>query len=545
MKIAIAQINLHIGNFKGNLQKFKSAIAQARLMHADLICFSELATCGYPPIDFLEFRDFIHKSMEVVYELAKESIDIGIAIGSPTINPNTEGKDLYNSAFFLYKGKVQHIAHKGLLPNYDIFDEYRYFEPSSDFKTFQFKNKRIAITICEDIWNLDNENPMYNFCPMDKMMVEQPDLMLNLSASPFSFEHTSDRLSIIRANAKKYGIPIFYVNCVGAQTDIIFDGGSVVASSDGSCYDELNYFEEEIKCYDLDKVCIGKPHFEQVKEKYDLIYRALILGIKDYFHKMNFTSAIIGLSGGIDSAVTAVLASDALGSNNVHVLLMPSEYSSTGSVADAIELANTLGIHHEIIPIQSIFETYLNTLKPYFKDLPANVTEENIQARIRGMLLMSFSNKFKYILLNTTNKSEMAVGYGTLYGDLCGGIAVLADVYKTEVYELANYINRQSVRIPINTILKPPSAELKAGQKDSDSLPDYAILDKVLYQYIEQHKGPNEIINQGADKNLVLKILKMVNSAEFKRFQSPPVLRVSYKSFGSGRRLPIEGNYLY
>ncbi len=523
----------------------KNAIVKARSLKADLICFSELSTCGYPPVDFLEFRDFIHRSMNVVNELAKESYGIGIAVGSPTVNPDPAGKDLFNSAFFLNEGKVLHIAHKGLLPNYDIFDEYRYFEPAREFKTFEFKGKRIAITICEDIWNVDNVNPMYDICPMDQMKNEQADFMLNLSASPFSFEHTRDRLLTIKENATRYKIPIFYCNCYGAQTDIVFDGGSLVVAVSGRIHDELPYFEESIRCYDLNEISDLGDQVEQKKEKEDLIYRALVLGVKDYFKKMNFKTAILGLSGGIDSALTAVIAADALGPENVIGLLMPSQYSSEGSVADAKSLAMNLGIKHEIIAIKDVFNSYESMLNPWFKDLPANITEENIQARIRGMLLMAFSNKFNHILLNTTNKSEMAVGYGTLYGDLCGGLAVLADVYKTEIYKLAAYINRDKIRIPTNTIQKPPSAELRPGQKDSDSLPEYDILDPILYQYIEKRKGPNEIIDQGHNKDLVLRILKMVNKAEFKRYQSPPVIRVSYKAFGSGRRLPIEGNYLY
>ena len=545
MRIAIAQLNYHIGNFEGNLASMRLAIAQARNENADLLCFSELSTCGYPPVDFLEFRDFIHRSMAVVHELTKDSHHLAIVVGSPTVNSNVEGKDLYNSVFFLHLGKVVHITHKGLLPNYDVFDEYRYFEPAEEFRVVRFKDKTIAITICEDIWNLNHDNPLYDICPMDFMLKDKPDFMLNLSASPFSFEHTQDRLEVIRANALAYNIPIFYVNCVGAQTDLVFDGGSVVACSDGSCYDELPYFEECIRCYNLDDILQKKQNYVQPKEKFDLIYRALILGIRDYFKKMKFRSAILGLSGGIDSALTAVLAADALGPENVTGLLMPSPYSSEGSIHDAKTLAENIGINYQIIPIESVFNSYLNTLQPYFKNLPSNVTEENIQARIRGMLLMAFSNKFNHILLNTTNKSEMAVGYGTLYGDLCGGIAVLADVYKTEVYQLANYINRDKIRIPENSITKAPSAELKPGQKDSDSLPEYSILDRILYQYIEKRKGPNELIEQGYDASLVLRILKMVNKAEFKRYQSPPVIRVSYKSFGSGRRLPIEANYLY
>ncbi|MBX7162480.1 MAG: NAD+ synthase [Saprospiraceae bacterium] len=545
MKIALAQLNYHIGNFESNLIQMSEAIQEAKSQGADLICFSELCTCGYPPRDFLEFRDFIQRSMKVIQELCNLSEDIAIIVGSPTVNPEIEGKDLHNSAFFLFEKKVHHIAHKALLPNYDIFDEYRYFEPARSFKTLEFKGKKIALTVCEDIWNLGNNNPMYTICPLDEMMEEGFNMIFNLSASPFDYIHASDRLEVIRANVNKYKVPLFYVNNYGAQTEIIFDGGSVVMSPDGSIYDELPYFERALKIYDLDDVVRGRLEQQQTKHSIELIYRALILGIRDYFKKMGFQRAILGLSGGIDSALTAVLAVHALGKENVKGLLMPSEYSSSGSITDAEALANNLGIDYEIIAIKDIQNKYLETLSPFFKDKPQDVAEENLQARIRGMLLMAFSNKFGYILLNTTNKSEMAVGYGTLYGDLCGGIAVLADVYKTQVYELAAFINRDETIIPINSIQKPPSAELRPGQKDSDSLPDYSILDPILFEYIEKRQGPSDLEAKGFEQNLVNRILKLVNRAEFKRHQSPPVLRISTKAFGQGRRLPIEAKYLY
>ena len=545
MKIALAQLNYHIGNFESNLIQMSEAIQEAKSQGADLICFSELCTCGYPPRDFLEFRDFIQRSMKVIQELCNLSEDIAIIVGSPTVNPEIEGKDLHNSAFFLFEKKVHHIAHKALLPNYDIFDEYRYFEPARSFKTLEFKGKKIALTVCEDIWNLGNNNPMYTICPLDEMMEEGFNMIFNLSASPFDYIHASDRLEVIRANVNKYKVPLFYVNNYGAQTEIIFDGGSVVMSPDGSIYDELPYFERALNIYDLDDVVRGRLEQQQTKHSIELIYRALILGIRDYFKKMGFQRAILGLSGGIDSALTAVLAVHALGKENVKGLLMPSEYSSSGSITDAEALANNLGIDYEIIAIKDIQNKYLETLSPFFKDKPQDVAEENLQARIRGMLLMAFSNKFGYILLNTTNKSEMAVGYGTLYGDLCGGIAVLADVYKTQVYELAAFINRDETIIPINSIQKPPSAELRPGQKDSDSLPDYSILDPILFEYIEKRQGPSDLEAKGFEQNLVNRILKLVNRAEFKRHQSPPVLRISTKAFGQGRRLPIEAKYLY
>jgi NAD+ synthase (glutamine-hydrolysing) len=544
MRITLAQLNYHIGHFESNLRQMKNTIAEAKAMGSDLVCFSELASCGYPPRDFLEFRDFIKRSMEVVNELCKLSSDIAVVVGAPSVNPEINGKDLYNSVFFLAEGKVRHIAHKALLPNYDIFDEYRYFEPAKEFSLVEYKGKKIALTICEDIWNLGNSNPMYTVCPLDELRSGNPDFILNLSASPFSYAHTSERLHTIRANVQQYGIPLFYVNCFGAQTDILFDGGSVVMSPDGHCYDEMPYFEPCIRTYDLQEVLRGGQSREQPKDKTDLIYRALVMGIRDYFSKLGFTKAILGLSGGIDSALTAVLAVDALGAENVMGLLMPSPHSSEGSVTDARDLAENLEMRYEIIPIEQGIQAYASMLEPWFQGLNHDVTEENIQARIRGMLLMAFSNKFKHILLNTTNKSEMAVGYGTLYGDLCGGLAVLADVYKTEVYELARWVNRNEIRIPLNSISKAPSAELRPGQKDSDSLPEYHLLDPILYQYIEQRKGPEEIISMGHDRSTVLRSLKMVNQAEFKRHQAAPVLRVSSKAFGQGRRMPIEGRYL-
>lgn len=544
MKIAIAQLNHHIGNFEGNLALMKDAVQKAIDQKADLICFSELSVCGYPPSDFLEFKDFIRRSMQVVQELCNKSKEIAIVVGAPTVNPNIEGKDLFNSAFFLFENKVQHIARKALLPNYDVFDEYRYFEPGKEFRNVKFKGKTIAVTICEDIWNIGNNNPMYMNCPMDELIKDQPDFILNLSASPFDYEHAEDRLDVLRANVFRYKIPMFYVNCVGGQTDLLFDGGSAVFSPDGNCFDELPFFEPAIKIYNLEEVMTGRGNTEQKKDRTDLIHRALVMGLRDYFTKMGFKKAILGLSGGIDSALTCVLAVEALGKENVKGLMMPSVYSSKSSVDDAVQLAKNLGIDYDIIPIEEIVNSYSQVLQPHFKNLPQNVTEENIQARIRGMLLMAYSNKFSYILLNTTNKSEMAVGYGTLYGDLCGGLAVLADVYKTQVYHLAHHINKDKEIIPQNTISKPPSAELRPNQKDSDSLPEYDVLDKILYQYIEQRQGPDEIIAMKYDAETVLKTLKLVNRAEFKRYQSPPVLRVSTKSFGSGRRLPIEAKYL-
>ncbi len=544
MKIALAQLNYHIGNFEGNLEKMQGMVIKAKALKADIVVFGELATCGYPPRDFLEFDDFIGKAYASVGKLAEMAHGIAIVVGSPSRNPKIEGKDLFNSAFFLAEGEIKHVQHKTLLPTYDIFDEYRYFEPADSWQAVTYKGKKIAFTICEDIWNVGNENPLYRICPMDEMMDEKPDLMINISASPFSYDHAPDRIHVIRANVERYKLPIFYANQSGGQTDIIFDGGSVVMSPDGKVFDEMPYFEECLRVYDLDTVLRGGVSHEQPKDKITLIHDALIVGIQDYFRKMGLKKAILGLSGGIDSAVVAVLAARALGADNVRCVLMPSQYSSDHSVNDARQLAEKLGIQYDLIPIEPMYETFMQTLTPHFWGFPQNLTEENLQARIRGMLVMAFSNKFGNILLNTTNKSEMAVGYGTLYGDMCGGLSVIGDVYKMEVYALARFINKDGEVIPLSTIEKPPSAELRPNQKDSDSLPDYDILDKVLFQYIEKRQGPKELVKMGFDEALVNRILRLVNINEFKREQTAPVLRVSNKGFGMGRRVPIVGKYL-
>ncbi len=545
MKIALAQLNYHIGNFSGNLQKMLTAVEEAKAQGAELVCFAELATTGYPPRDFLEFDDFVRMAEEAVEALAHAAQGIAIVVGSPSRNPAPEGKDLYNSAFFLEEGRVKAVQHKALLPTYDIFDEYRYFEPASRWQVVEYKGYRIALTICEDIWNIGNENPLYTRCPLDELMPQQPDLVLNISASPFDYTHAAERIRILKANVARYGLPIFYVNHVGAQTEIIFDGGSMVASPNGHIYDEMPYFQEGVRVYELEKVKQGSQQHEQPKDKIPLIHDALITGIRNYFHKLGFQDAIVGLSGGLDSAVTAVLAAEALGHKHVRTVLMPSQFSSEGSVTDARQLARNLGVQYDLLPIEPIYQQFLKTLEAQFWATPFNVAEENLQARIRGTLLMALSNKYGPILLNTTNKSEMAVGYGTLYGDLCGGLSIIGDVYKTEVYELAHYINeRLGPLIPKAIIEKPPSAELRPHQRDTDRLPPYEQLDPILYQYIERQQGPAEIIAMGYDEQLVHRILRLVNINEFKRHQTAPVLRVSPKAFGMGRRMPIVAKYL-
>ena len=559
MKIFLAQQNYHIGNFESNAQKIIAAIEAAKKQGGDMIVFSELSVCGYPPRDFLEFDDFIDQCNATIDLIKSHADSIAVIVGAPDRNKVKEGKDLFNAAYFLYNQQVIGVAHKTLLPTYDVFDEYRYFEPAFEWNVIEFKGKKIALTICEDIWNLGN-NPLYRICPMDKLMEQQPNLMINISASPFDYTHDDQRKATIKANVVKYQLPIFYCNGVGSQTEVVFDGASMVYDKNANLCGQLPKFEEALQSFTLrddglidaaiietsshwtDKVILPSSLDEQ--RNIDQVHDAIILGIKDYFSKMGFSKAIIGSSGGIDSAVTIALACTALGAENVRSILMPSQYSSDHSVADAEILSINLGNPYDIIPIKNIYDSFLSELKPIFGDLPFSLAEENIQSRSRGNLLMAIANKFGYILLNTSNKSELATGYGTLYGDMAGGIGVLGDCYKLQVYALANYINRDKIVIPTNIISKAPSAELRPGQKDADSLPEYEVLDKLLYQYIERRLGPKEIKAQGFDSNLVDRVLKMVNMNEYKRNQFCPIIRISPKAFGIGRRMPIVGKYL-
>lgn len=543
MKISLAQFDPIIGDFKSNSLKIQKFIHAAIEQGTDLICFPELATCGYPPQDLLLFNDFLKGSNDLIQSLLPISRKIGIIIGAPQANERNTGKSLFNAAFFLHQGVIQKVIKKTLLPTYDIFDENRYFEPNDEWELIHFKGHKIALTICEDIWNIPPQQPLYKTTPMDQLSPLQPDLMINISASPYSNDHHLERLAVLHANANRYQIPLFYVNQVGAQTDILFDGGSCVLDNKGTVVEGFPAFEEAMKTFDTAALGLPTKIFPEEINKMAFLEKALIAGIKGFFNKLNIKTAVLGLSGGIDSAVTAVLAVKALGSQQVRALLMPSKYSSDHSVEDAIALARKLSISYDILPIHDLVTTYDQNLAPLFAKTTFSIAEENIQARIRGNLLMAVSNKFGNLLLNTSNKSEMAVGYGTLYGDLCGGLSVLGDLYKTEVYELAKWMNRNEEIIPIHTITKPPSAELRPNQKDSDSLPPYDILDRILFQYIEKEQSTSEIIAQGFDRNTVDQILGLVNRNEFKRYQTAPILRVSKKSFGSGRRLPIVAKF--
>ena len=545
MKIALAQLNYQIGNFELNTKKIIESLEKGKAEGADLVVFAELALCGYPPRDFLEFDEFIELCEQSAQEIAAHTQDIACIIGLPVKNPQIAGKDLFNAAYFIEKGEVKAVIKKALLPNYDIFDEYRYFEPALTFDCIEFMGHKIAVTICEDLWNI-NDNPLYVSNPMDELIKQQPSLMINIAASPFSYLHDDERVEILAGNAKQYQLPLLYVNQVGAQTEIIFDGGSLAFDQAGNLLDEMAYFKEDFKVYEFDgHGLVGLQQIEhQALPDVAQIHDALILGIQDYFKKSGFSKAVLGLSGGIDSAIVCALACRALGPENVMAVLMPSKYSTDHSIDDAMDLVNNIGCMHEVIPIKDAADAFDKMMAPVFKDLPFNVTEENIQARCRGIIVMAMSNKFGYIVLNTSNKSECAVGYGTLYGDMCGAIGVIGDVYKTQIFQLARYINKDREIIPENTIVKPPSAELRPDQKDSDSLPDYDQLDRILQLYIEQRQSSRAIIAQGFDEVLVRKVIKMVNTAEFKRYQTPPILRVSPKAFGMGRRMPLVGKYL-
>jgi len=548
MKIAIAQLNYHVGNFEQNTRKMIDAIQEARAAGAELVVFSELSVCGYPPLDLLEHRDFIERCDAAVQLVASHTRGIAAIVGAPVANTSERGKMLMNAALFINNGRVEQTFCKTLLPTYDIFDEYRYFEPNKTFELLEFGGKKIAVTICEDLWdtvvveNSFSKEKIYQLAPMECLNSLQPDLIINIAASPFSYDKEHLRAKVLQDNARRWNLPIVYVNQVGANTEIVFDGASKFIDKKGVICETLAEFSEDFKI--IDTGYLPKQYtYSRDTRKVKRIHDALVLGIRDFFSKNGFKTATLGLSGGIDSAVVLALASRAIGAGNIRVLLLPSEFSSDHSVTDAVALAEKLGVVYDIVNIQQIFASFRQALSPIFKDMPFNIAEENIQARSRGVLLMALSNKFGNLLLNTSNKSEAAVGYGTLYGDMNGSISVLGDVYKTDVYELARYINNDDEIIPVNTIVKPPSAELRPGQKDSDSLPDYSILDQILFLYIEQKCTAAEIIARGFDAHTVERTVRMVNMNEYKRFQSPPILRVSSKAFGLGRRMPLVARY--
>ncbi len=553
MKIAIAQLNPTIGNLSANAQQILAAAEEATQLGARLLLTPELSLCGYPPRDLLLNPSFIENMAEELERLARQlSTKLAVLIGTTEKNPQATSqgeKPLFNSIALLDKGQIQQIFHKRLLPTYDVFDEDRYFQPGYESNYFTLDDIKIGVTVCEDLWNDEKfwGKRTYQINPIEDLVRLNVDLIVNLSASPYTVNKQKIREEMLKHSALRARIPIVYVNQVGGNDDLIFDGNSFALNHSGEVMCRAKAFDPDLVIADYEKrqenllpgSMVSLPETEEEE-----IFSALVLGVKDYARKCGFTKVVLGLSGGIDSALVAAIASVALGSDNVLGVLMPSPYSSDHSISDAIALVNNLGINSYKLPIERIMKSYDESLNPLFANTEFGVAEENIQSRIRGNLLMAIANKFGYLLLSTGNKSEMAVGYCTLYGDMNGGLAVIADVPKTRVYSLCNWLNCNREIIPINIINKPPSAELKPDQKDQDSLPPYDILDDILDQIICQHRSPEQIIAKSYDRDTVNKVMKLVARAEFKRRQAPPGLKITDRAFGTGWRMPIASRWL-
>ena len=545
MKIAFAQLNSFVGDIEGNKRKIISFIKEAVLKETDMIIFPELAITGYPPMDLLYDDEFIQLNLSALNEIVSFSSDISIVCGFVDVSKTG---CLYNSAAFFSGGKIQHVQHKTLLPVYDVFDEARYFKPSEEQRIVEYRGIKILLTVCEDIWNdipFDKkavylESGQYERNPLALLESQNVDLIINISASPFSMGKTHGKILMFQEICRKYQTAMAYVNLVGGNDSLVFDGRSLYINQRGEILAASPGYHESLIIADTDSSEIYRIEDNELEELFD----ALVLGTRDYIGKCGFSKAVVGLSGGIDSALTAAVAVEALGAENVHGITMPSRYSSKGSVDDSRQLAFNLGITLDTIPIEKLFTAYLDELQPVFHNAAFDVTEENLQARIRGNLLMAFSNKTGAILLSTGNKSELAMGYCTLYGDMSGGLAVISDLPKTLVYRLSEYINRDHEIIPVEIIKKPPSAELRDDQKDEDFLPPYDILDQVLEMYIEKRMSASEILAAGYNKTLVYEILKTVNRNEYKRKQSASGLKITSKAFGSGRRFPVAMGYL-
>lgn len=539
MKLALCQINSHVGDILGNKEKILKWYEKGISDGADLIIFPELALCGYPPLDLVEKKEFRKAVEHAVNEIANATNKTAILFGAITEVEDNVGTNVFNSAILCYEGKVQFVQSKTLLPNYDVFDEMRYFESAPDVFVHEFKNEKLGISICEDIWNDKDywKRQLYPNDPVEKLMKKGATFLINISASPYVYGKRSARKEMLSTLCKTDRVKLAYVCTVGAQTELIFDGATM-------CFDEFGNLIQLGKCYEEDYIFYDtnekfKP-INKVESRFEIeILNALIYGVKQYCTKQNFTKAVVGLSGGIDSALVTYIAAKAIGAENVLAVLLPSKYSSEGSVTDSLQLVKNLHVPYTQISIQPSVDMMNNNLSELFADLPEDITEENIQSRIRGLILMAISNKQKRLLLATGNKSEMAVGYATLYGDMCGGLAVIADLYKTDIYRIANYINRDEEIIPKTIISKAPTAELKPNQTDQDTLPPYDILDKILRMYLEENKEFNEIVDVVKLNTTVTHILHLVDKNEFKRRQAAPALRVSSKAFGYGRRYPI------
>jgi len=545
MKVALAQINPTVGDFYNNTKKICTLIDQAKKKKADLVIFPELAVTGYPPRDFLSIPAFIDSNIKALQEITDCVTAISAIVGFVDKNKHPYGKIAYNAAAFIRDKKIVSVHHKSLLPTYDVFDELRYFEPANKVFPANFMNHTLGISICEDMWN-DEEfwaRPLYEKDPVEQLISKGANIIINISASPFAIgKHDTVRLRMLIHDARKYKVPFIYVNQVGGNDELVFDGNSTVINSQGQIIAQAAAFEEDFLIVDIENPLT--QIFPVSYTPIESMHKALTVGLCDYATKCGFKKVVIGLSGGIDSAVTAALAVESLGNENVIGIIMPSQFSSRGSVDDAVQLSKNLNIVYKIFPISDLFEAYQAIFREEFKGLPFDIAEENLQARIRGNIIMALSNKYGYLVLSTGNKSELAVGYCTLYGDMSGGLALISDVPKMMVYELAHYINREGVVIPQTIIDKSPSAELKPNQSDQDSLPPYDILDKILKAYVEDAKYTEEIIRMGFDEKTVHDIIKKVNKNEYKRRQAAPGIKVTSKAFGSGRRMPIAHKFI-
>lgn len=546
MKIALAQLNYTVGAIETNSRKIVDSARQARKLGADLIVYSEMAVTGYPPKDIVERQDFIAGNLKCLEWIASEAPEnIGIICGYIDKNTQSGGKPLYNAAALIHEGRILSRHYKSLLPTYDVFDEARYFQPAGEISAVDFQGMRLGISVCEDIWNDKRfwRCQKYHSDPIEKLAGQKPELLISINASPFTVGKRDFRFDILSNTAARHHLPLIYVNQVGGNDSLIFDGCSAAFAPDGNRFARAKDFEEDLIIIDTKE--LSGPKHEIAGSDIEQIYRALLLGLRDYVHKCGFKSAVLGLSGGIDSSVTAALAGGALGSQNVLGVLMPSQFSSDHSITDAEALADNLRIKRKTIPIKSLFQTYLRDLEEHFKGMPPDITEENLQARIRGTILMAFSNKFGHLLLSTGNKSELSVGYCTLYGDMSGGLSVLSDVPKTIVYQLARYINRDREIIPADCLTKPPSAELRPDQRDVDSLPEYDILDRIVQAYVEEQKSISEIEATGIDRDTVFRVVEMIHQSEYKREQISLGLKITTKAFGYGRRMPVASRHEY
>ena len=540
MKIALGQINPTIGDFTGNSKKIIESSRRALAQGAEMILFPELAVCGYPPRDLLEKPAFVERNTQVVNEIAKAVPQITIVCGFVSPAKVETGKSVMNSAAVLRQGAVQFVQSKMLLPTYDVFDEMRYFDPAESQKLLPLAGKEFALTICEDAWNDKHfwHRRLYRVDPVDELLHAGGNMVLNISASPFHLGKRELRRQMLATIARDNKVPVLFVNQVGGNDSLIFDGSSMVIAPDGRIVAQAKSFEEDLVIFDSETMQ-GDMH-EQIAVGTPSAYAALALGTRDYVRKCGFSKVVIGLSGGIDSALTAAIAVDALGKENVTGIAMPSQYSSEHSIKDARELACKLGIRFEVIAIGNVFDGYRKALAPLFAGMQEDVAEENLQSRIRGNILMAFSNKFGALVLTTGNKSEVGVGYCTLYGDMVGGLGVISDVPKTMVYDLSRYVNSLKPVIPQSTIDKPPSAELRPGQKDSDTLPPYEVLDNILEDYVEDYRTAEQIAgDRGYDVKLVRDVIRMIERSEYKRQQAAPGLKITPKAFGLGRRFPI------